>query len=84
MLIEEINDPQKGDPRVKTINEVNEEIKTHPKTNPVMQIDRSPKTPDDKGQHGNRADPGEERPKRTGEADGNRADPTERNDQPNS
>ncbi len=50
MLIEEINDPQKGDPRVKTINEVNEEIKTDPKTNPVMQIDRSPKTPDDKGQ----------------------------------
>ena len=50
MLIEEINDPQKGDPRVKTINEVNEEIKIDPKTNPVMQIDRSPKTPDDKGQ----------------------------------
>ena len=50
MLIEEINDPQKGDPRVKTINEVNEEIKTDPKTNPVMQIDRSPKTPDDNGQ----------------------------------
>ena len=50
MLIEEINDPQKGDPRVKTINEVNEEIKTDPKTNPVMQIDRSPKTPDHKGQ----------------------------------
>ncbi len=46
MLIEEINDPQKGDPRVKTINEVNEEIKIDPKTNPVMQIDRSPKTPD--------------------------------------
>ena len=33
MLIEEINDPQKGDPRVKTINEVNEEIKTAPNTN---------------------------------------------------
>ena len=47
MLIEEINDPQKGHPRVKRMNEVNEETKTAPKTRPVMQIDRNPKTPDD-------------------------------------
>jgi hypothetical protein len=50
MLIVEINDPQKGHPRVRAMNEVNEEIKTDPKTNPVMQIERSPKTPDNMGQ----------------------------------
>ena len=49
ILIEEINDPQKGHPRVRAMNEVNEEIKTDPKTNPVKQIERSPKTPDDMG-----------------------------------
>ena len=47
MLIEEINDPQKGHPRVKTMNEVNEETTPAPKTSPVMQLDRNPKTPDD-------------------------------------
>tara|TARA_Y100000588_G_scaffold142908_1_gene156916 strand:+ start:300 stop:926 length:627 start_codon:yes stop_codon:yes gene_type:complete len=47
MLIEEINGPQKGHPRVKTLNEVNEEPKTAPKTSPVMQIEQNPKTPDD-------------------------------------
>jgi hypothetical protein len=50
MLIEEINDPQKSHPRVKAMNEVSEETKTDPKTNPVMQIERSPKTPDEMGQ----------------------------------
>ena len=45
MLIEEINGPQKGHPRVKTLNEVNEESKT----SLVMQIERSPKGPDDMG-----------------------------------